>query len=109
MQCWLPLSPSVIANIPIIVFPKSPADSTSEETTTVIVSAHGALILLEAEVAVDQQLLIKHAITFEEQNCRVIDIGASSVGAKPLGIEFQKPAPRFWHISFPPEDWASIG
>ena len=101
-------SQRVVANVPIVVSAESPAGLLAEETTTVIVNAHGALILLEAEVALNQQLVIKHGTSFEQQNCRVIDIGASSVGAKPVAIEFLKPAPRFWHISFPPADWTSV-
>jgi hypothetical protein len=35
----------------------------------------------------------------------VVDAGSKSDGKTEVGIEFLEPAPRFWHIAFPPEDW----
>ena len=41
----------------------------SEGTRTLVVSAHGALISLTAKVAADQELVLKHALSGEEQEC----------------------------------------
>jgi len=79
----------------------------SEGTRTLVVNAHGALIILTAKVAVDQTLLLKNALTGEEQECRVVFTEKKLMGPTEVGIEFQHPAPNFWHIAFPPSDWTA--
>jgi hypothetical protein len=81
----------------------------SEGTRTLVVNAHGALISLTAKVAVDQPLLLKNALTGEEQECRVVFTQKKEMGSTEVGIEFRDPAPGFWHIAFPPIDWAPNG
>jgi hypothetical protein len=79
----------------------------AEHTTTVVVNAHGALVLLKEMVREQQLLRIRNEKTGEEQPCRVVDVGESREGRMEVGIEFIEPSPRFWRISFPPEDWNS--
>jgi hypothetical protein len=73
------------------------------------VNAHGALILLAPPVEDIEQILIKNPRTGEEQLCRVVHQGLTEAGRLHVGIEFLTPAPNFWRVSFPPEDWASYG
>ena len=77
----------------------------SEGTRTLAVSAHGASISLTAKVAADQKIVLKHALTGEEQECRVVSTQKSLTGPAEVGIEFLQPAPNFWHVAFPPVDW----
>jgi len=77
----------------------------SEGTRTLVVNAHGALIILTAKVAVDQTLLLKNALTGEEQECRVVFTETKEMRSREVGIEFRHPAPGFWRIAFPPIDW----
>jgi hypothetical protein len=79
----------------------------SEGTRTLMVSAHGALISLTARVVADQRLVLKHALSGEEQECRVVFTQTKLTGPTEVGIEFWQPAPNFWHIAFPPSDWTS--
>jgi hypothetical protein len=79
--------------------------SFEEETHTVVVNLHGALIVLRAKVAKGQMLWVKNRATKEEQMCRVATIAPVSGDKPQIGVEFLKPSPDFWHISFPPEDW----
>jgi hypothetical protein len=79
--------------------------SFEEETQTLIVNLHGALVLLAAKVGKGQMLHLKNRSTHEEQLCRVASLGPSSGGKTQVGVEFLKPSPDFWRISFPPEDW----
>jgi hypothetical protein len=81
----------------------------SEGTRTLMISAHGALISLTAKVLADQRLLLKHAISGEEQECRVVFARKNPMGPTEVGIEFQRPAPHFWRIAFPPGDWTPAG
>jgi hypothetical protein len=83
-----------------------PRDSSfEEETHTVVVNLHGALIVLKAKVAKGQKLWLMNRATKVEQLCRVANLAPVSGGKPQVGIEFLKPSPDFWHISFPPEDW----
>jgi len=79
----------------------------SEATHTLVVNAHGALINLEAKVAVHEKVLLKHALSGEERECRVVFTrGSTAVGPIEVGVEFRRPVPNFWQIAFPPSDWS---
>jgi hypothetical protein len=77
----------------------------SEETHTLIVNAHGALIQLALTVEIGQLLGIKNMQTLEELVCRVVNLGPDQPGKREVGIEFELASPRFWRIAFPPSDW----
>jgi hypothetical protein len=79
--------------------------SFEEETQTLVVNLHGALIVLAAKVAKGQKLRLTNRASKEEQQCRVASVGPATDGKAQVGVEFLKPSPDFWHISFPPEDW----
>ena len=71
-----------------------------------MVNAHGALINLTSKVAANQKFFLKHALSGEEQECRVVFThGNSMIGPTEVGVEFRQPAPSFWRIAFPPGDW----
>ncbi len=76
-----------------------------EETETVVVNAHGAQIMLAAQVVRGQPLFLTNPKTGEEQECRVASIGPGHTGKVEVGIEFAQLAPKFWRIAFPPPDW----
>jgi hypothetical protein len=78
----------------------------SEKTKTLVVSSRGALIPLRRNVEINELFRLRNTTTHEEIACRVIDLKrADPLGMSNVGIEFVEPAPRFWHIAFPPEDW----
>ncbi len=83
----------------------APADSSfEEETQTLVVNAHGALIVLEGKVEEGQTLLITSRATKAEQLCRVVYLRHTSDGKAQIGVEFLTPSPDFWQIVFPPDD-----
>ena len=77
-----------------------------EETETLSINAHGALILLGPRVASGAVLVIKHKKTQEEQECAVVFQGSVRGSKTEVGIEFSAPRPTFWRVAFPPEDWS---
>jgi hypothetical protein len=79
-----------------------------EETQTLIVNAHGALILLAARVEKGQHLRMQNRTTRQEQACKVVFVGPVANGKTQIGIEFTSPSPEYWHIAFPPEDWSAV-
>jgi len=88
---------------------RSEGGTFDEETSTLIVNAHGALILLKEDVSVGQTITVEHLASKEKIECVVKVINPGPDGVPEVAVEFQKGNPRFWHISFPPEDWSSHG
>ena len=100
-------SQRVYLSMPVVVYKEGPEPNRSfEETRTLAVNAHGALILLRLAVPLGQLLTLKNAKTQQELVCRVVYLGPYHAGKTEVGIEFERPAPKFWHIAFPPADWS---
>ena len=99
-------SQRVLLRLPILIIARG-ADNqhVSENAFTTNVSAHGALLTLSMRVALNQKILIRHTETLEEQFVRVVHVTPASEGKTEVGVEFLRPAPKFWRISFPPDDW----
>lgn len=102
-------SQRVALSVPITVSCESEKGPLIEETRTLVVNVHGALINLAMPVSRGQKLQIRSKTSQEPQNCRVANVYAALDGKREVGIEFEQPAPRFWRVAFPPEDWAPAG
>jgi hypothetical protein len=79
----------------------------SERTKTEVVSAHGALILLQEPVCAGQELTLRNIPTSEEIDCTVVECNPGQAGVAEVGLQFKRPSPRFWRVAFPPSDWSS--
>ncbi len=77
----------------------------SETTRTVTVNAHGAMIALGIKVSIGQLLTVWHSGTGEEASCQVVYLSPHQAEKREVGVDFIKPCPGFWRISFPPPDW----
>lgn len=67
-----------------------------EQTSTVALNAHGALVSLAATVTVGQRLTIHNPDNWAERDGLVKSLGRSYAGRTEVGIEFTEPAPDFW-------------
>lgn len=76
-----------------------------EETETLAINAHGALVLLNSRLTSGSKVLLQHKRTSEEQECHVAFLGPVRNGKAEIGLEFSAPRPGFWRVAFPPEDW----
>jgi len=76
-----------------------------EKTKTLAVNAHGGLIHLAVDVRAGDTVTVTHGVTEEQQSCRVVYAKPMSGNIRAVGLEFLKPAPKFWQIAFPPSDW----
>jgi len=101
-------SQRVIISVPVSVSGKK-ADGTEfrEDAVTLVVNAHGALIALASKVKEAQSLFLTSRGSPEPQECRVVYVGHSDGGKTQVAVEFLQPAPDFWHIAFPPDDWSA--
>lgn len=77
-----------------------------EETATLAINAHGALVLLQSRVTSGAKVLLQHKATQEEQECHVAFLGPVRSGKAEVGLEFSSARPAFWRVAFPPEDWS---
>ena len=96
-----------VLRVPVIAYRSQKLGSPfSEGTPTLVVSAHGALINLQSKVATQEKFFPKHAISGQEEECRVVYTrGNTMIGPTEVGLEFRRPTPNFWNIAFPPNDW----
>jgi len=96
----------VLLSVPIFVTGKNKDnDRFEEETRTLVVNAHGALISLAAKVIAGQQVTVNNHATQKSMNCRIVYVGNPAAGKMQMGIEFLEACPSFWQIDFPPDDW----
>jgi hypothetical protein len=96
----------VLLSVPIHVYGKDKENQDfTEETRTLVVNAHGALISLGAHVTPGQQITVENKSTALSLDCRVVHLGNAAAGKVQTGIEFVKQCAMFWQIDFPPDDW----
>ena len=96
----------VLLSVPIVVAGKDKdGKDFSEETRTLVVNAHGALISLATPVIAGQEVLISNKATHKSLECRIVYLGNTQDNKTQMGIEFIKASATFWQIDFPPDDW----
>jgi hypothetical protein len=76
-----------------------------ETSHTLVVNAHGALIVLGMKVQLRQPLVLENLLSGKQERCHVVHVGERQSEKNEIGVEFAAPAPRFWDIDFPPADW----
>ncbi len=99
-------SQRVLMDMPIVIRGQAlDRRNFQEETFTVSVSAHGALLMLATKVAIGQNIVIMNPANWDEREGRVAYVGPDRAGMTQVAIEFAKPSPEFWAINSPPLDW----
>lgn len=101
-------SKRLLLDVPLVVRGEDTETETfEEETFSLSVSAHGALVVLAPKVALGQRVFLKNLKTHGETEGRIARFGPPHGGLAQVGIEFAQPAPEFWHIGSPPDSWKS--
>jgi hypothetical protein len=99
-------SQRVLMHVPVRISGQdSQGKPIEEETETLAINAHGALVLLQSRLTSGSKVLLQHKKTEEEQECHVVFLGPVRSGKAEIGLEFSSPRPAFWRVAFPPEDW----
>jgi hypothetical protein len=99
-------SERIILDLPLVIRGEAGGKKIfQEETSTLIVNAHGAQLMLETKVTLGQRLVVLNPMNWDECEGRVAYVGPPYAGLARVGIEFTRPAPGFWSISSPPADW----
>src|SRR5260370_27579022 len=71
-----------------------------ETCQTLVVSAHGGLLMLKHEVDNGELLVITNPETQEEVECRIVYLGDLCDQGQRVAVEFLTPAPHFWGLEF---------
>lgn len=99
-------SERILLDLPVVICGGSAEHPTfREETFTVTVSAHGALVMLAAKVALGQKVVVMNPQNWDEREGRVSYLGPDRAGLAQVAVEFMQPAPEFWEVSTPPANW----
>ena len=100
-------SQRLFLQVRVVVEGKRPNQSPfNEETHTIVLNAHGALVEMSLSLDQGQIVSLRNVRTTEKSDCAVKLVTPSGAGKFNTALEFTKPNPGFWHISFPPEDWS---
>lgn len=93
--------------LPVFVYGYSSSkEPLLEAARTLVVYAHGALVALDAALEPGQELVLVNPKTKVEAACHVAALELKKNGCKSMvELEFIHPAPRFWGVVFPPENW----
>jgi len=87
--------------IPLIVSCRLPeGESIDLKASTYIVSAHGALLLMDTPLLPGQSVRIMNEMTAETVECHVTSLREKR-DRRFVGISFNSPNLDFWHIVFP--------
>ena len=102
-------SQRVILSIAVTISGHTGSNKTlfSEDTKTLVVNVHGALVTLAAKVEKGSAVTLINRATRQEQPCKVTYLGPTSEGKTQVGLEFVQPSPEFWHIAFPTQNWSA--
>jgi hypothetical protein len=99
-------SARVLMDVPIVVRGQSTNQQAfREETFTVTVSAHGALLMLASDVVLGQKIVVINPLNKDEREGRIAYRGPLHAGLSQVAVEFTQPSPEFWPLNAPPADW----
>jgi hypothetical protein len=100
-------SQRVLMRLPVRVSSQSgPASSFEEDTHTLAISVHGALLVVTAPVYRGQRFTLSNLQTNAALECIVAHIDKVPGEQTRVGVEFLMPNQTFWRVAFPPKDWS---
>jgi len=95
----------VKAHIQVVVH-RHQGGGSSETAGTLVVNAHGALLLLAMPVVPGELISLRNPATDDEILARVTSMATRLLGKTQVGVEFIKPEPDFCNVEARPENWA---
>lgn len=98
-------SQRVTLRIPVRLHVTLQGNEKVSEAFTVNVNDHGALIVSEQLFALNDRFTLEHKHTRNRIACHVTRKPQETPSGYQVAVEFEKAAPGFWNIAFPPLDW----
>jgi hypothetical protein len=100
-------SQRVVIRVPVTLEIAASDQVSRIPASTVAVNIHGAMVTCETMLEAGARLVIRNDRTQERAGARVTRAPRQSSEGYLIPLEFDKPLPMFWQISFPPENWKS--
>ena len=99
-------SQRVLLQVAVLVRAEMPGGKPSQiRALTLVVNAHGGLLESPKKMTADQQITLVNPQTGTEVGCKVVRVEGPDKESFKIAFEFDQRSPRFWPITFPPEDW----
>lgn len=87
-------------SVPVFVYGRGDRNEPfHEETNSLVVNAHGGLLILSSKVKFGQELWLTNPETRHEQACHVVHFVKKARKRSEVAIAFTEPAPTFWSRS----------
>jgi PilZ domain len=103
-------SERVVLRITVVVFAENEErKQVQERAETQVVNAHGGLLRMRQHLHVGQSFLLNNPQNSLDISCRVVRIEEDGMDFFKVAFEFDRPAPNFWPVVFPPADWTLTG
>jgi hypothetical protein len=78
-----------------------------EKAETQVVNAHGGLLRVHQHLHIGQPFVLQNPQNGQEVTCRVVRTEEDGLDFFKVAFEFDRPAPGFWPVVFPPADWSA--
>jgi hypothetical protein len=85
-----------------------PARPVRFDAFTLVVNAHGGLLEMNMKARRGQKLMIANPAAGPAESATVVSVKGARDGSFAVAFEFDRPAPRFWPLSFHPSDWSLV-
>lgn len=101
-------SERVVLRVPLHLSTKMPdGKRVNIEAHSLVVNAHGGLLDLGMEILSGQPVTLNNPRTEKVVTGKVVRVEGSEEGRFSVAFEFDFPAPHFWPVNFPPDDWSA--
>jgi hypothetical protein len=101
-------SQRVMIQMAVTIHLTAPGKASALKAHTLDVNAHGALLLSPQSFPIGGHFTLENNQTRERQLCRVARAPQAAAEGFQVAVEFEKPSPNFWQISFPPPTWKPL-
>jgi hypothetical protein len=98
-------SQRVVIRVPVTLEITASGELVKISAGTVAVNIHGAMVFCPQSLDANTKLVIFNDRTHERAGVRVTRTPRESSEGFLIPLEFDKPLPMFWQISFPPDNW----
>lgn len=99
----------VLRMIVVVIAEDEERKQIQERAETQVVNAHGGLLRMRHHLHVGQSFLLNNPQNSLDMSCRVVRIEEDGMDFYKVAFEFDRRAPNFWPVVFPPADWAVSG
>jgi hypothetical protein len=99
-------SQRVMIRIPVKLYFTEEAKPQTLEARSVVVNDHGALLICSRVFPTGTKMEVENLRNGRRHAGRVLRVPRITELGFEVPVEFDAPAPGFWGIAFPPENWA---